>query len=122
MRKNPLLTVEDHFLIEGRGLVVVPLLDLPPEDRRFIPFDDNIRIKRPDGTEQMFSAEFTAEHAHRSQGRSGWHITVMIPEGTKKTIPIGSGLFVTHESHARIRGEVHNSNLERMRNNAQLKQ
>lgn len=45
----PLLTVEDHFLIGGRGLLVVPAVDLP--DLGFRTFSTEARIQRPDRTE-----------------------------------------------------------------------
>ena len=44
-----LFTVEDTFLIEGRGLVVVPGI-VPEGDERFRT-GDPIRLKRPDGSE-----------------------------------------------------------------------
>jgi hypothetical protein len=44
-----LFTVEDTFLIEGRGLVLVPGI-VPQGDERFRA-GDPIRLKRPDGSE-----------------------------------------------------------------------
>jgi hypothetical protein len=101
-----LLIVEDHFLITGRGLVLTPLLDLPPDDRRFIPFTDEVLIRRPDGSEQRFPAHFWLEHFYRRGGKSGYNIPVVLPTGTKETVPIGSRVFVSEQAHSRLRGEV----------------
>jgi hypothetical protein len=100
-----LLTVEDHFLIEGRGLVVVPLLDIPPDDRLFKPFSDEVVICRPDGTEVCFAVTFVVEHFSLVGGGGKCNIVAMLPKGTKETVPVGSRIFVTEKAHARIRGE-----------------
>ena len=46
-----LFTVTDRFLIQGRGLVLVPGI-LPVEDERFRA-GDPLMLKRPDGLEIM---------------------------------------------------------------------
>jgi len=89
-----LLTVEDTFLIDGRGLVVVPPIDLPPEPLRLTPFSDELRIERPDGTEMQALVKFASEHFSLRGGGSKWHVTPMIPDGTRESIPIDSRLFV----------------------------
>jgi hypothetical protein len=104
MPQTLLLTVEDHFLIEGRGLVVVPPIDLPPSPLRFTPFSDELRIERPDGTEEQFLVTFVIEHFSLRGGGSKWNITPMIPKGTKATIPIGSRFFIREESVKRLKG------------------
>jgi len=105
-----LLIVEDHFLIAGRGLVLAPLLDLPPDDRRFTQFTDEVLIRRPDGSEQRCPGYFWTEHFYRSGGKGSWHIALVLPTGTKESVPIGSGVFVSEQAHARIRGEVPKAN------------
>jgi hypothetical protein len=103
-RDTLLLTVEDHFLIEGRGLIVVPHLDIPPAPRRFTPFSDDVRIQRPDGTEQTFSTQFLIEHVSLQGGGSKWNIVPMMPMGTKETIPIGSHIFVRADTMMKLNG------------------
>ena len=58
---NELITIEDHFLISGIGLAVIPLLPLPKDDRDFKPFTDQITIEFPDGTEKIFKTLFSIE-------------------------------------------------------------
>jgi hypothetical protein len=105
-RDTLLLTVSDHFLIEGRGLIVVPHLDLPPAPRRFVPFVDQVQIRRPDGTEQSVSARFLIEHLSLRGGGSKWNIVVMFPQGTKETIPIGSSIYVCADTMMKLDGDA----------------
>jgi hypothetical protein len=109
MEDAPLLTVKDHFQIEGNGLVLIPLLDLPPDDRRFVPFNDTIRVVRPDKTEQTFETKFAAEHFYRPKGKSAWHIVLMIPEGTKETIPVGTRVYVNAKAQEKLKGQRPNT-------------
>ncbi len=101
-----LLIVEDRFLIQGSGLVLTPLLDVPADDRRFFPFADVVLIRRPDGSEMKLPARWDAAHFCRSTGKSGWNIVLLLPTESKETVPIGSSVFVTKEAHLRIRGEA----------------
>jgi hypothetical protein len=104
MTYSLLLTVEDSFLINGRGLVVVPPIDLPLEPLRFKPFSDELRIERPDGTEMQALVKFAIEHLSLVGGGSTWHITAMIPSETKESIPIGSRLFAHEETMKKLKG------------------
>lgn len=103
---KPLLTVEDHFLLEGRGLVVVPLLELPPENRRFKPFSCEATVRRPDGTEHVLTVKFAVEHFRLIDGGSKWSITPLLPDATKETVPIGSQLFIDEDVRRKLNGEV----------------
>jgi len=51
--KNKLLTVEDTFLIEGRGVIVTPSV---PVDSYSGPRSRTVSLRRPDGTETTASA------------------------------------------------------------------
>lgn len=101
----PLIAVEDHVLIEDRGLIVVPHLDLPPAPKRFAPFADDVLIHRPDGTEEHFSIRFLVEHVSLRGGGSKWHIVILIPLGTKDSVPIGSRIIVRAETLMRLNGD-----------------
>jgi hypothetical protein len=102
-----LLTVEDHFLIKHRGLVVVPGLDLP-ENRRFKPFSDKVVIRKPDGTEEQCLAYLGLEHFNLGDKGSIWHIILQFPEETKATVPIGSQVFVSEDLLRKLDGEMPN--------------
>lgn len=113
MSQTQLLTVEDHFLIEGRGLIIVPHLDVPPAPRRFVPFSDDVRIQRPNRTEQTFVARFLYEHLSLLGGGSKWNIVLMIPQGTKESIPIGSVIYGCADTMMKLNGTVlSNANTE----------
>ena len=112
MHDTTLLTVEDHFLLEGRGLIVVPLLDVP-SDGGFKPFSDTVLVRRPDGKVQEFTANFALEHFRMVGGGSKWNVTPMIPDGTKDTIPVGSLILVSETTQKRLNGEKPNNTVER---------
>ena len=109
--KELLLTVEDHFLMKGRGLVVVPLLEVPPDKRPFRPFSASATIRRPDGTKRCLLIKFAIEHFTLVGGGSKWNVVPMLPEGTKETVPFGSQIFVSEETTKRLNGEVPNDRL-----------
>ncbi len=102
-----LLTVEDHFLLKNRGLVVVPHLDIPdgvPFKDLF--FSDQVLVQSPDGTETQLSIAFGTEHFNRpNPDLPSFVLTVTLPEGTKETVPIGSKLFVSEEVFMKLAGE-----------------
>jgi len=91
-----LLIIEDHFLITGRGIFVIPWLDYP-ENWRFKPFSDKVVLRKPDGTEEHCFVSFIVERVHFSYGGSNTHIVLQFPEGTKEKVPIGSHVFVSKE-------------------------
>ena len=109
---EPLLVVEDHFLISGRGLVLLPVLQVPPEDRRFKTFSDTVLLRLPDDSERRFHADCRLEHFSRPAGKGSWNILVLLPHATKEDVPVGSKLFVTPEAHDRIRGQLPNNRQE----------
>jgi hypothetical protein len=108
VEKELLLTVENHFLLEGRGLTVIPDIDLPGDDRRFIQFSDKVAIRRPDGTEDRLSVDFFLTHFSLVGGGCKWRITPILPEGTKETVPVGSQLFVSAETMRKLNGIIPN--------------
>ena len=103
-----LLKVEDHFLIEGRGFLVVPLIDLPEACRNFKPFSTETMIKRPNQSHEIFTVSFQIEHFSLIGGGSKWGLAVMIPNATKDTVPIGSTLFINEEDNKKLKGELPN--------------
>ncbi len=104
-RDTLLLTVEDHFLIEGRGLIVVPHRDLRLRRDALCLLTTMFRIRRPDGTEQFTSTRFLVEHLPLRGGGSKWNIVVMFPQGTKETIPIGSRIYVCSDTMMKLDGD-----------------
>jgi hypothetical protein len=103
-----LIKVEDHFLIEGRGLLVAPLIDLPEACRNFKPFSTEIMVKRPNQSHEIFTVKFQFVHISLIGGGCKWEIAVMMPDATKDTVPIGSTLFINEEDNKKLKGELPN--------------
>ena len=92
---DPLLVVEDTFMIRGRYLIVTPHLPvdeypLPHKGNRYIA---TVILERPDGTMLETEADFIvpicALPIDRSAERSvEWHCT--LPSCTKQDVPIGT--------------------------------
>jgi len=101
-----LLIVEDHFIHEGLGLLVVPSIDIPKADGNFKSFSTEIMISRPDQSKFISIAHFELGHLKLQNGNGKWDITVVLLDETKKTVPIGSVLFVTAEDKERLFEEV----------------
>lgn len=84
------LTVEDSFAIDGRGVVLLPGLE-PIGDEVFRA-GDPIRIRRPDGTDldtTMHGVEFLTSTA-------GSSLVILLPRDVAKSdVPIGSEVWST---------------------------
>jgi hypothetical protein len=86
-----LLTVQDHFDMTGRGLVLLPDFDVPDgwRDR-----SDTVIVVTPDGERQEFLAHFSIVHFNISDpnvdSKGRWRVSVSLPTASKSTVPIGS--------------------------------
>lgn len=91
-----LLTVADHFEIQGRGVVVVP--DFAPPDGRWKNFSQTLVIITPDGRNHEATAHLQLSHflirdpAVSVEKR--WRVVVSFPTLTKEEVPIGSKVMV----------------------------
>ena len=95
MEMEEIIQVEDHFLIDGRGLVLMPLL--PPPKGPFKPSSSDIRVRKPDGTDMTIKARFAVEHFTLVGGKGKCHLVVMLPEAQKSDIPKGTKILVSAE-------------------------
>ena len=50
-KQTHLCTVEDTFLIEGRGLIIIPGIPYPSESMRRVRVGEAVVLIRPDGSE-----------------------------------------------------------------------
>ena len=85
-----LLTVEDTFTIEGRGVVLLPKLE-PIDDERFAA-GDAIRIRRPDGTDLdtvMQGLEFM------TTSNDSFLVIVLPKHIEQHDVPVGSNVWST---------------------------
>ena len=101
-----LLTVDNHFLVKDRGLVITPDLDRP-RSFLFIPFREQVVIQSPDRDAITLTAEFNVVLFVIGR-EDDPRIVIMFPEGSKELIPIGSQVFVTQELSQYLKGEYHN--------------
>lgn len=110
MKNEELLTVDDHFLIEGVGLVVVPHLEVP--DKGFSNFDEKALILSPDGQVVSHDVSFRVEHLSMKDGKSEWNIAVVFPKAKKTDIPVKSVVKVSQDVLDRPHGEVQQHSTE----------
>src|SRR5208337_2384973 len=83
-----LFTVEDTFLIQGRGLVPVPGI-VPQGDERFR-IGDKIRLKRPDGSEiewQIGGLEMLCPRPRPDE------VVILLKSLTKDDVPAGTEVW-----------------------------
>jgi translation elongation factor EF-Tu-like GTPase len=95
MNHVELLTVQDCFLIEGRGVVVTP--DFPVhhgwKDRT-----DTVLVVKPDGQQHQASIRFSMSHFRMLDPKaSGWRVVALLLKGKKEDLPEGSKILVSQE-------------------------
>ena len=98
-----LMKIEGHFSFGNKGLIVVPPVDLPENIQRFKSFSTTVLIKRPDSSELSSSIRFELDHVCLIGGDCKWAIAVILPEATKKAVPIGSNLFISEMDKQRLK-------------------
>ena len=99
MKKSEPLTVDDVFMIDQLGLVVVP--DFSVSNNEWRPSNETVTILRPDGTRFDAVAQFNHSHFNIPDPSVSidrrWRVTICILDFEKDEIPIGSVLFVRSE-------------------------
>jgi hypothetical protein len=101
MAKSYSLQIKEIFLINGRGLVVIPILQ-SPRISGFKPFSQNVILMQPDGKEKIFSAKFELVHFSLAGGIGRWEIILLFTSRTKKDFPEGSEIIVTEDIFFRL--------------------
>ena len=95
MNHVELLTVQDCFLIEGRGVVVIPDFPVPHgwKDRT-----DTVVVVKPDGQQHQASIRFSMSHFRMLDPKaSGWRVVALLLNGKKEDLPQGSKILVSQE-------------------------
>ncbi len=93
-----LLTVEDCFTIQGRGVVVFPDFFVPVgwKDRT-----DTIVVIRPDGHRYDATARFSVSRFQlldpNAQIDKKWRVVVLLLKGRQEEVPVGSKLLVSQD-------------------------
>jgi hypothetical protein len=99
----PLLTVEDCFLIPGRGLLLAPDLPLPPE-QRVTSFEDQVLVVRPDGSQGKYTARFELTHFLMAIPPDKTTMLLNLFEASRDDAPPASQVFGTEWAGALLTG------------------
>ncbi len=83
-----LFTVEDSFLIQGRGLVPVPGITPVGNERFYI--GDGILLRRPDGTELNWQIGGIEMFNPPSKT---FDVVILLKDLTKDDVPIGTEVW-----------------------------
>jgi hypothetical protein len=98
MSRVELLTIEDRFTIEGRGVVVIPDFSVPHgwKDRTA-----TVVVTKPDGEQQEAEAQFSMSHFRpldpKAPLHKRWRVVVLLLGGKKEDLPVGSKILVSQE-------------------------
>lgn len=95
---KPLLTVEDTFIVTGRGLFLVP--SVSPglisantlKDTHYAP----VRLIRPDASEEIVEATFSWHHINKQTG-SGVFLICNFKTMQKEQVPIGTEVWLLED-------------------------
>jgi hypothetical protein len=95
MSRVELLAVEDCFLIEGRGVVVIPDFSVPDGWKNRT---DTVVVTKPDGQQYQATAQFSMSHFRMLDPKaSRWRVIVLLLNGRKEDLPVGSRILVSPE-------------------------
>ena len=105
MGRIELLTVEERYYIQERGLILVPDFPVPNDWQNF---EDVSLIVRPDGEQFEAVAQFNMAHFNIRNPQvtieQRWRIVVMLLSTDQDQVPIGSKLLVRPEVRDTING------------------
>lgn len=93
-----LFSIEDCFLIEARGAIVIPTFSVPNgwKDRT-----ETVTVKKPDGQRYETTAQFSMSHFRPVNPKASlderWRVVVLFPNGKKEELPVGSKILVSRE-------------------------
>jgi len=98
MSRIELLITEDCFLIEGRGVVVIPDFPVPHgwKDRT-----EAVVVTKPDGQQHEATAQFSMSHFRlldpKAPIEKRWRIVVLLLGWKKEDLPVGCKILVSQE-------------------------
>jgi hypothetical protein len=98
MHRIELLTVADCFLIEGRGVVVIPDFSVPEgwKDRT-----DCVAVVKPNGQQYETTAQFSMSHYRLLDPNASidnrWRVVAMLLNQNREDLPVGSKILVSPE-------------------------
>jgi hypothetical protein len=99
MSRVELLTVEDRFLIEGRGVIVIPDFPVPNGWKNRA---ETIAVVTPEGQQYEAAAQFSMSHFKPIDPKvpieKRWRIIVLLLDTKKEELPVGSKILVSQEA------------------------
>lgn len=99
MSRVELLTVKDCFLIEGRGVVVIPDFFVPDGWKDHT---ETVTVTRPDGQQYEARAQFSMSHFRLLDPKASfdkrWRVVVLLLNRKKEEVPAGSKISVSQET------------------------
>ena len=95
-----LMQVQERFALKHHGLALVPDFPVPHYDK-WNNFNTQVLVITPNGEQKEFQANFQRWHFNfRGPGvdiSRCWRIVVSLPNALKEDVPVGSGIWVTHD-------------------------
>ena len=98
MSRVELLTVQDCFLIEERGVVVIPDFSVPDgwKDRT-----ETVTVTSPNGHQYETAAQLSMSHFLLLDPKAPidkrWRVVVLLLNRKKEELPVGSKILVSQE-------------------------
>jgi len=89
--KHKFLTIEDTFLVTGRGLIVVPG---PLENEYSGPTELNVELKKPNGS--VSSAVLLLQHFFQTPPPKEYRWGCVLKGVSKEEVPVGTEVWVEH--------------------------
>jgi hypothetical protein len=94
------MQVQERFALKHHGLTLVPDFPVPHYDK-WNNFNTQVLVITPNGEQKEFQANFQRWHFNfRGPGvdiSRCWRIVVSLPNASKEDVPVGSGIWVTHD-------------------------
>ena len=95
-----LMQVQERFALKRDGLTLVPDFPVLHHDK-WNNFNTQVLVITPNGEQKEFQAKFQRWHFNfRGPGvdiSRCWRIVVSLPNASKEDVPVGSGIWVTHD-------------------------
>lgn len=104
-KDTELLTVQEHFEISSRGLVLSPDFDVP---RGWRNHSESVVVVTPGGEAREFVANLELIHFNirdpNVDVNRRWRVSVSLPSANKLTVPVGSKVLCESELRSAVSG------------------
>lgn len=108
MEKVELMQIEDSFMIDSIGLILIPSFDLPPEGN-WKNITEEVTIRNLEGVEITAEALFSIAHLNIKDPTVNvskrWPILISLRGICKELVPVGSTIFVSKSTREAVTGQ-----------------